>query len=185
MGRGETQILETLGEGVALRSPRVEAALAGAEDIPALRELKLEVVRRTYAEFEGPALREWEERFCSERYLAERIPARPNERGEISYFYVAGPRQRPEGMAALKLRDGKAYLGDIYVRRPRRGLGTRLLLGMLEAARDEHGLRVAVADCFSSNEPCLRWLQKHGFEIASGYEEGSLGVWVHRLEREL
>jgi len=163
---------------------RSAARFAGAEDIPALRELKLEVVRRTYAEFEGPALREWEQRFCSDDYLHERIPARPNERGEISYFYVAGPRERPEGMAALKVRDGKAYLGDIYVRRPQRSLGTKLPEQLFSEAR-ERGLAHAVADCFSTNEPCLRWLQKHGFEIVSGCEEGSLGVWVHRLERDL
>jgi GNAT superfamily N-acetyltransferase len=150
------------------------------ETLPALARLKTAVSEEAFAEFPAPALRAWQARFCSLSYFEERFenPEMP------TWFYFVGEVANPLAMAALKVRDGIAYLGDFYVRAPAQGVGTALLEHLLDRARGQ-GLTRASADVFASSPQVRRWLERHGFEMTSSYEEHSLRVRVDRLEREI
>jgi GNAT superfamily N-acetyltransferase len=133
-------------------------------------------VRRAYAQFDGPALDAWIDRFASQRYFQERMDSEDCE------FFVLGEPGAPYAMGALKVRDGKAYVGDLYCAAPGNGHGRQLMKQALERA-DRMGLGEAVCDVFSSNEEALRFVRRAGFAPVGGYLEQSLGVWVHRLSR--
>lgn len=151
---------------------------AFAEDAPALAALKTRVASETFAHHGHDALDAWLGRFSTEEYFRSRI----GNGAEPSAFYFIGSRKAPKAMAALKQRDGVAYLGDFYVDSPGRGLGTALLADLLDEA-GRQGLTVARADVFTDNDRAKQWLLAHGFELVDGYREQSLGIWVDRLER--
>lgn len=150
--------------------------VAGASDIGALVALKATVTTDTYRSLAmTPQWSEWQQRFCSPSYFVERL-------GPDAIFLAVGPRQQPIAMGALKYRDGKAYIGDLYCATRGQGWGRLLFDSMLELAR-EQGIRVAVCDVFESNTPALRFFAKLGFTPVSSWEEQSLKVSVVRHER--
>jgi RimJ/RimL family protein N-acetyltransferase len=150
--------------------------VACASDIEALVALKATVATDTYSSLATtPQWSEWQQRFCSPTYFAERL-------GPDAIFLAVGPRQQPIAMGALKYRDGKAYIGDLYCATRGQGWGRLLFDSMLELAR-QRGLRVAVCDVFESNVPALRFFAKLGFIPVSSWEEQSLKVPVIRHER--
>lgn len=87
-------------------------------------------------------------------------------------------------MAALKVRGGSAYIGDVYVANRGRGIGTRLLRHALDRAK-RLGLPFAVADVFDGNQVALHLLEAHGFEKVEEYRESSLHIAVSRLVKPL
>ena len=150
--------------------------VAGASDIDALVALKATVATDTYRSLATtPQWSQWQQRFCSASYFADRL-------GPDAIFLAVGPRQHPIAMGALKYRDGKAYIGDLYCAARGQGWGRLLFDSMLELARGQ-GLRVAVCDVFESNTPALRFFAKLGFTPVSTWEEQSLNVPVIRQER--
>jgi ribosomal protein S18 acetylase RimI-like enzyme len=142
--------------------------------------LKTRVVDDAYAGFQPEAVAAWKRRFCSEAYFRDRLrdPALETE------FYLVGTHSHPVAMGALKLRDGAGYIGDLYVERRGHGLGSALLADLIDRARGR-GLCKVVADAFAVNERVIGWLEGHGFTLVSTYVESSLGVPVHRFERQL
>lgn len=189
-----------------VHQPVREATVA---DISALVALKQHVVDRTYFELRGPALEQWKQRFCTPEYFEERIGP---DATFVVIESVAGepcvqckgrgsypphtrqvcnrcnakrvePESAPIAVGALKLRDGKGYVGDIYCFAKGDGIGDEIhdRLVELAAAADVDTL---VADVFSTNEHATGWMSNHlGYRPVSGYQEQSLGVWVWRYER--
>jgi ribosomal protein S18 acetylase RimI-like enzyme len=149
---------------------------ARRRDLPALLALKRAVVDHALADVNPAVRQDWKERFATSEYFAERFdaPQRPTT------FFLTGPHERPTGMIALKERNGVAYIGDLYVRTPGKGLGHRLLRHALREAR-HRGFEVAVADVFEDNERAFGLLRAEGFKEQSGYIDPSLGIHVHRL----
>lgn len=150
--------------------------------VPALVELKLEVVNETFNGFDAASLQDWKKRFCTPGYFQERMV--PAEEGKEAWFYYVGDRRRPRAMAALKPRGNHAYLGDLYVRERGQGLGTNLLRDLVDRSR-ENRMCSAVADCFSCNASALVWLESEGFVKVGSYQEPSLGIEVCRLAKDL
>lgn len=156
-----------------------QITLAGPSEIGALQELKAQVARAAFAGLaDAEALEDWLGRFCSDTYFAERLET------AHTTFLLAGDPATPLGMAALKRREGRAYFGDLYVRRPGTGIGSDLWRARLDLARSE-GIAEGVCDVFAPNRRALSFARRNGFRIADGYREQSLGVWVHRLTRGL
>jgi GNAT superfamily N-acetyltransferase len=181
MGRGKRRTSPSLQSPASARARPASADVwsASAADIPALLTLKTLVAMASYGELGTAEQRaEWLERFCSVSYFAERLDS------EDTIFLASGPRQRPEAMAALKRRDGKAYFGDLYVASKRQGLGRELFARRVELAR-EWGLSTAVCDVFSTNAEALAFVKEMGFEPVSEYEEQSFKIPVIRHQRTL
>jgi ribosomal protein S18 acetylase RimI-like enzyme len=156
---------------------------AGLDDAEALRALKDAVVDATWGDvYDRAALDAWKARFVSHAYFAERLVDSPDT--PLTRFYIAGPRSAPLGMIALKVREGRAYVGDLYVRAPRRGIGRRLLW----RAEDEAvalGFDAVVADVFDGNRPAYALLASEGFREEGEYLDSSLRTRVLRLSRPL
>jgi len=149
---------------------------AGAEQIDALLDLKGRVVADSYKDFDPGALARWAQRFNSRSYFEEHVGS------DHTTFYTLGPADKPYAMGALKVRDGNAYIGDLYCAAAGQGHGSEMMDFLLGQAH-EQGLQDAVADVFSTNQGAKRFLQREGFVPDGGYVEQSLGVWVHRMRR--
>jgi ribosomal protein S18 acetylase RimI-like enzyme len=161
----------------------VQIRCARLDDADALRTLKNDVVDATWGHgYPSAALDAWKARFASAAYFVERLALSPG--APLTNFFVAGPSQKPCGMIALKVRDGRAYIGDLYVRQPGRGVGRRLLRHAQEQGTCL-GLEVAVADVFVDNGPAYALLDSEGFQQEDEYIESSLGVRVVRLSHPL
>lgn len=149
--------------------------VASQEDVMAMVELKREIVKEIYGPLGAEKLKEWMGRFVTPRYFAERI-------GEEAVFFVAGDPQDPIAIAALKKRDGKAYLGDLYCRVRHQGMGSLLERRCIELAK-AWGLKEGVCDVFSTNQLALTFVQKQGWEQKSEYEEQSFKIPVYRFSK--
>jgi ribosomal protein S18 acetylase RimI-like enzyme len=160
----------------------LEIRIATREDVPALRGLKRAVVAETWGRDHDTAdVDHWLGRFAVPGYFAARIDAGPDC---ASTFFVVGPPDVPTGMAALKVRDGRAYIGDVYVAQRGQGIGRRLLGHALEEAKGL-GLPLAMADVFDGNQAALHLLRAHGFRKVEEYTEPSLRIAVSRLAKSL
>lgn len=169
----------TLDAAVEPQHSLIASRRADVEDLPAMFELKLQVTSRIYADLAGAEkLAEWQRRFCSEDYFIQRLNAADNE------FFSVERGARIVAMAALKVRNGKAYMGDLYCAEDGRGWGQQLAAQRLARAQ-EMGLPGAVCDVFSTNQRALRFVRKQGYTVVDGYTEQSFGVHVHRLAKTL
>jgi ribosomal protein S18 acetylase RimI-like enzyme len=167
----------------ALPQAAVPIRRAGLGDAGALRSLKNGVVDATWGrDYPSAALEAWKARFTSATYFVERLRLSPG--APPTNFFVAGRSEMPCGMIALKVRGGRAYIGDLYVRQPGRGVG-RCLLRYAQEQGTRLGLEVAVADVFVGNWPAYALLDSEGFQEEDEYIESSLGVRVVRLSHSL
>ena len=162
--------------GAMTAAALVDPRPAGPEQIDALLDLKGRVVADAYKDLDQDALARWSERFNSRSYFEERVGS------DHTTFYTLGPADNPYAMGALKVRDGDAYIGDLYCAATGQGHGSEMMDFLLGQAH-EQGLQEAVADVFSTNRGAKRFLQREGFVPDGGYVEQSLGVWVHRMRR--
>lgn len=172
-------------EAESSHSPDVTPRIwrAGRQDVALLSALKEEVVDATWGrDYPTTALEAWKARFTSPAYFAERLA--PSADRPLTKFFIAGPSSAPDGMVALKVRDGRAYIGDLYVRTSGRGIA-RQLLEHAEAEAQALGLHEAVADVFESNRAAYELLVSDGFRKDDEYVEESLGTRVLRLSRAL
>lgn len=157
-----------------------EIRIATRADVAELANLKREAATHVYAAFPRSSLASWHQRFSTEDYFTDRI-----ERRDLpTTFFVMGPRGNIRGLVSLKERGGEAYIGDLYALEPAAAVSRRLVAAALEAAARQSFSRV-FADVFSNNERALRFFTKLGFTVAGGYREQSLGVWVHRVVRDV
>jgi ribosomal protein S18 acetylase RimI-like enzyme len=156
--------------------PQPRAAKLG--DLDAMLKLKTEAVDAAFSGYPAAALAEWKSRFVTRQYFSDRL--RPGSLATT--FYVLGPAQDPDAMIALKERDGRAYIGDLYVRSDARGrgLGRHLLRHALAEALAQ-GYSEIVADVFEDNLVAAALLVSEGFTEIGRYHEPSLRVTVHRL----
>ena len=154
---------------------------AVAADVPAMLALKTRVTAETYGPHGTPEqLAAWQQRFCTTEYFNERLAA-----GDRFYLRDT-PDRTLAAMAALKVRDGRAYFGDLYVTAAsrRHGLARELTARVLADAR-ELDLPEAVCDVWSTNPVALAFVTGAGFRPVSDYVEQNYQVLVHRLNRQL
>ena len=141
-------------------------------------ELKSEAVDAAFSRYRAAALADWKRHFVTREYFSDRLGP-----GSLpTTFYLLGPAQAPDAMIALKERNGRAYIGDLYVRSHARGrgLGRHLLRHALAEARRQ-GFSEIVADVFEGNSIAAALLASEGFTEIGRYHEPSLRLTVHRL----
>jgi GNAT superfamily N-acetyltransferase len=157
--------------------------LAGVSDAEALRALKESVVDATWGRaFPPAAVAAWKARFATPTYFADRLAGSSSTL--ITKFFIAGPSTMPYGMVALKVRDERAYIGDLYVRLRHQGIG-RMLLHRAEREAAAIGLEEAIADVFEGNHAAYALLVADGFNEEASYVDSSLATRVLRLSRPL
>ena len=159
----------------------VQIRTAGPSDVPRLRELKRAVVDQTWgAGYPPEAVEAWKERFATDAYFRERLGAAEVD----TVFHLAGPRDAPTGMSAVRAVEGHAYISDLYVADRGRGTGRRLLRHALDVARSL-GLAAAVADVYEGNDAALGLFRSEGFAVEREYVEPTLGARVLRVSRTI
>jgi GNAT superfamily N-acetyltransferase len=152
---------------------------ATVQDVPALLALRDLAARAAYARLGDKAVAHWLAARNTEAWLHQRL-GHPH-----GVLHVAAHGDDLVGSGFVRFDGAQAFLGDLYVRTPGRGVGSRLLDVRLDLARS-WGCASAWCLTFAVNTGALRFLHAHGFTI-SGMTESDVvpGAIMFRHERAL
>lgn len=152
---------------------------AGEADLPALLELREHGAHSAYQRLGDKAVAHWLAVRNTEAWLRRRLE-HPH-----GVLHVAERDGRVVGSGFVRFDGAPAFLDDLFVRTPGRGIGTSMLDVLLELAR-AWGCGSVWCHAVAVDRATLRFLHARGFAV-SGMAESDVvpGAMTFRYERQL
>jgi GNAT superfamily N-acetyltransferase len=165
----------------ARRNTSITIDEASESDIPALVQLKQQVVSEAYGElYPKEQVERWIENNANDKHFNYRIG-----RSGYKVFVARDDKGQPLAVGTMRRRGNRADMSGLYVLQRGQGLGTKIAKAR-EAYAKQIGCTRTRVSVFRTNTPAQKFILGRGFaKTSGGFREPTFGVRVDHYERDL